>query len=165
VFPAEAVPDGAILAPHHYIYGMLLVLVVIGMVWDNYADREPLLAVLGAGSGLFGFVSVWPYYPVAGALLALLGPVVVIAAVTVGSFGLAVGDVWDDYPRRQRAAAVLLSLVALDDVVEHAFGVPTPLDVIWNGYLYQHATVVFPLVAAGGLAVVIIVAVYVEDRE
>ncbi|MFW5896346.1 MAG: hypothetical protein ACOCUA_03080 [archaeon] len=154
-FPHEAVPDGAIFAPHHYTYGALLAILAVFIVWDNYRDREPLLAAVGLGMGLFGFLSVWPYYPPAGAILALTGPLVAIAAVVAGSFGLAVGDVWDDYPRRERVAVVLFSLVALDDALEHAFGVWTPLDALWASGLSERTTPlvvgVVALLVAGGV--------------
>lgn len=155
MFPADAVPDGAVFAPHHYIYGVALSLLVVLIVWDNYPDREPLFAALGAGSGLFGFLFVWQYYPVAGALLALLGPCVTIAAIVLGWTGTAVGDVWDNYPTRYRLAAVFFSLVALDDAVEHAFGWWTPLDALWAGGLSERA----PLVAVGLLGALVAVGV------
>ena len=162
MFPAEAVPDGAILAPHHYTYGALLALLAVGVVWDNYRDREPLIAAASVGAGLFGFVSVWPYYPVAGALLALAGPVVAIGAVVLGTLGLSVGGVWDDYPVRMRAAVVVACLITLDDGVEHAFGVWTPLDALWGSGLYDRAPLVVGVLAAfAGAAVVW--SVYTED--
>ena len=162
MFPHEAVPDGAVFAPHHYTYALGLVLLVVGIVWDNYRDREPLFAVLGAGVGLFGFLFVWQYYPAAGAILALAGPVVTIGAVLLGSTGTAVGGVWDDYPPRYRVATVLFSLVALDDAVEHGFGVPTPLDVLWVRYLSDRVALT-AVVALGALvAVGVVYAVYGE---
>lgn len=142
MYPHEPIPDGAVMAPHHYTYGLLLAALLVGVVWDNYPDREPLLAVLGAGTGLFGFLFVWPWYPAAGASLTLAGPVITIAAVLLGWSGTAVGGVWDDYPIRYRVGVVLFSLVALDDAAEHAFGVWTPLDALWNGGLYEHASTV-----------------------
>ena len=145
MFPNEAVPDGAILAPHHYTYGALLALLAVAVVWDNRSDREPLLAAVGLGAGLFGFLSVWPYYPAAGAIMALAGPSLAVVAVAAGTLGLSVGDSWDNYPRRERVAVVVFSAVALDDAVEHAFGWPTPLDTVWERYLIEHV----PLVALG----------------
>jgi len=155
MFPSEAVPDGAVFAPHHYTYGALLALLAVFVVWDNYADREPLYAAVGLGAGLFGFLLVWPYYAAAGAILALAGPAVAIGAVVTGTLGLRVGDVWDEYPRSERAAVVVFSLVALDDAVEHAFGVWTPLDAVWGAYLINHV----PLVAVGAVSLLVAVAV------
>jgi len=140
VFPNEAVPDGAVFAPHHYIYGLLLVGLLVAVVWDNYADREPLVAALGVGTGLFGFLSVWPFYPPAGAILALAGPTICISSVLLGWTGTAVGDVWDDYPVRYRLGVIAFSLVALDDAVEHAFGVWTPLDAAWGAGLSEYTS-------------------------
>lgn len=162
MFPNELVPDGAVFAPHHYTYAVLLVLLVLATVWDNYPGREPLLAAVGAGVGLFGFLSVWPYYPAPGAILSLAGPVIVVAAVALGSVGTVVGGVWDDYPARARIAAGVFAVVALDDAIEHAFGWPTPLDLLWNGYLSDHATIVFPAAVAAVAFVVTIVSVYTE---
>lgn len=150
-FPYDTIPDGAVGAPHHYTYGLLIALLAVMVVWNDYRDREPLIATVGIGAGLFGFLSVWPYYPPAGAILALAGPIVAITAVVAGSLGLAVGDVWDDYPRRERVAVVFFCLVALDDAVEHAFGVWTPLDALWGSGLYEQTT---PLVA-GAVALLV----------
>jgi hypothetical protein len=70
-FPVEEEPDGDALAPHHFY--------------------------VGVAAAVFGFASVWPYYPVTGASMALIGVA-----------------------------------VALDDLVSHAFGWPTPLDQLWK---------------------------------
>mgnify|MGYP007116954982 FL=1 len=163
MFPAETVPDGAILAPHHYTYGALLALLAIGIVWDNYTDREPLYAAAGVGAGLFGFLSVWPYYPVAGALLALAGPLLAIVAVLLGTLGLSFGGVWDDYPVRMRIAVVLACLIALDDGVEHAFGVWTPLDAIWGSGLYNRAPAVVGAMLAIGVGAAVVISLVSEQ--
>jgi len=73
-FPAEDEPDGAVQAPHHLYIGVMVL--------------------------LFGFVSVWPFYPATGAAMTVIGTIVV-----------------------------------LDDVLSHAFGVWTPLDAFWKRYL------------------------------
>lgn len=162
MFPHDPIPDGAILAPHHYTYGLALVLLVVAIVWDNYRDREPLFAALGAGVGLFGFLFVWQYYPKAGAILALAGPVVTIGAVLLGSTGFAVGGVWDDYPPRYRVATVLFSLVALDDAVEHAFGVATPGDTLWVRYLSDRVALTAVVALALLVGAGVLYAVYGE---
>lgn len=69
--PVESVPDGTILAPHHFY--------------------------IGCGIALFAFIFVWRLYPRTGSTLTLIG-----------------------------------LLIALDDVVQHIFGVPTPLDTVGN---------------------------------
>jgi len=71
VFDPEEEPDGDALAPHHFYVGVAL--------------------------SLFGFASIWPYYPATGAGFAFIG-----------------------------------LLVALDDVIEHMTGFPTPLDQLWK---------------------------------
>jgi len=161
-FPVESVPDGAIFAPHHYIYGLLLVAALVAVVWDNFPDREPLLVALGAGAGLFGFLLVWPWYAAAGATLSLAGPVICLAAVLLGWSGTAVGGVWDEYPVRYRVGVVVFSLVALDDAVEHSFGVWTPLDAAWGAGLYKHASTVSLALLGTLLAIGVIYSVAVE---
>lgn len=74
-FPAEQEPDGDAGAPHHFYVGLL--------------------------GAWFAFQYVWPYYPVTGAVGALVGVAVV-----------------------------------LDDVLSHAFGIPTPLDEVWHRVIY-----------------------------
>ena len=164
MFPADVVPDGAILAPHHYTYGCLLALLCIGVVWDNYKDREPLYAAASVGAGLFGFLSVWPYYPAAGAIMALAGPVLAITAVAAGTLGLTVGGVWDDYPRRMRVAVVGSCLIALDDAVEHAFGVWTPLDAAWGSGLSDSVPLVVVGIGSLALALAAAFATFSEQR-
>ncbi len=155
-FPHEAVPDGAIFAPHHYTYGLLATLLVVMAVWDNYRCREPLLTAGATGAGLFGFLFVWPYYPTSGALLAVSGPIVAALAVVAGWAGTPIADVWDDYPLRYRLATLLGLLVALDDGVEHAFGVPTPLDMAWNTGLREQAVTVTAVLGALFVLVVLV---------
>ena len=71
----ETIPDGTVLAPHHFYVGVLL-------AW-------------------FGFMFVWRWYPRTGALLTLVG-----------------------------------LLIAVDDAVQHAFMVKTPLHHLWWGVLF-----------------------------
>lgn len=42
---------------------------------------------------------------------------------------------WPTYPTVGATLSVVGLLIALDDVVNHAFGVPTPLDWVWNAGL------------------------------
>ena len=126
-WPAEAVPDGAAFAPHHLTWGALIALLVVFVVADDYARREPLFALVGLTLALFGFLFVWPYYPVTGAALTLAGVTCALGGV------LWPGGIWAAYPLRWRLVAVLGVLVALDDAVSHTFGVWTPLDGIWGG--------------------------------
>lgn len=151
-FPAEAVPDGAVFAPHHAIYGLLAVLFVSAIVWDNYRQVEPATTAAAALSSLFGFLFVWPWYSSPGAALALGGNVAALAALTSPW-----SKWWSRYPDRQHAAAVAACLVALDDIVNHALGVPSPLDTSWR------VLGVVPSTVAAIVAVV--VAVYALDRE
>lgn len=52
-------------------------------------------------------------------------------AVAVFSFG----SVWRYYPTLGAVGSLIGLLIALDDAVEHAFNVPTPLDMIWVRYI------------------------------
>ncbi|WP_435175249.1 hypothetical protein [Halorussus sp. AFM4] len=121
-FPAESIPDGALYAPHHYLYALYLVLFVSARKWDIYPREEPVFVAGSALAGLFGWVHVWRYYPAPGAVLCLLGAVgVILGGVVTTRYGL-----------RWRLSVVWTGLVALDDAVSHAFGVWTPLDWLWG---------------------------------
>ena len=164
-FPYHEIPDGAVFAPHHYIYGLLLTLLVLAVVWDNFRAREPLLAALGVVVGLFGFLLVWPWYPVAGAVLSLAGPPIIVLAVGLGWSGLAVGDTWDDYPLRWRLAAMLGALVAAEDVLQHAFGWSGPFDTIWKVYLVDRVGLTAVVLLAIAVGVVVLGAVYADPEN
>ncbi|MGB9987325.1 hypothetical protein [Salarchaeum japonicum] len=128
-FPAEHVPDGAVFAPHHLTWGVLVVVFAAWIVSDNYPRREPLFAMAGAGLALFAFLFVWRFYPAAGAALALTGVTMTFAGI------LYPGGVWAAYPLRWRVLAFVGAVVALDDAVSHAFGVWTPVDAAWRAFL------------------------------
>lgn len=133
-FPHEAVPDGTVWVAHHYTYLVAAALFASLTVWDDYRDREPL-AVSGALSvGVFAFLFMWPIrgYHALGAVLALAGPAVAIAAVLRPASPWRQPATGGGYPASTAAAVVLLATGALDDAVEHAFGVPTPLDAIFG---------------------------------
>lgn len=126
MFPHEAVPDGAIFANHHYYIGLFVAALAVASVWDDQR-WDPLAVASGLLVGLFGFALTWKYHPVTGATLALAGP-------TISTLALAARPYWRR--RRSRAAWVLLGLlITLDDAIEHAFGVWTPLDALWVQYL------------------------------
>lgn len=61
-FPAEEEPDGDAMAPHHFYIGM--------------------------GVALFGFLWVWPYYPVTGSLSVLIGSAILLDDVISHVFGV-----------------------------------------------------------------------------
>lgn len=132
MFPAEQIPDGALMAPHHYLYGAYLTIVCLLVVWNDYESREPLLVILAVGISLFGWAHVWKPYPVPGALMTLAGLAVALVVVTMGWHGYWIGDVWDEYDVRWRWATLFFLLVALDDAISHSFGVWTPLDWLWK---------------------------------
>ncbi|MUW13930.1 hypothetical protein GJ633_04080 [Halorubrum sp. CBA1125] len=67
-----------------------------------------IIQLAGGAGALFAFASVWPYYPTIG------------AAGTLAALGL-MGLGW---------------VVAVDDAIEHATVLPTPLDQLWNRAVY-----------------------------
>jgi hypothetical protein len=126
-FPVEAVPDGAVFAPHHATYGLLVALVSIATVWDDYRHREPLAEVGGVLAGLFAFLFVWRFQPTIGASLAHGGPLLALAWMWLP------WSAWGRlYPGRVRLVATGAILVGLDDIVEHSWPVPSPLDTAWH---------------------------------
>lgn len=144
-FPHEAVPDGAVAAPHHFHWAVVAILLVAAIIWDDYPRREPALVVAGLTVAEFGFSLTWPHYPVAGAVLSLYG--VFVATLPVSHALVVVGarllgrawprPYWALYPIWTVVVFALL-LVAWDDLVSHAFGVPTPLDSIWKSHIYPY---------------------------
>lgn len=131
-FPADTVPDGAVFGPHHAYIGLLLALLAVAMVWDNAPHKEPLLTAAALLGAIFAFATVWPFYPATGALLTLAGVAVAILGPVFLPF-------WSSYAwLGPRGVAILGAFVALDDVAEHAFGIPTPLEWLWTTHLAQH---------------------------
>lgn len=134
MFPYHQIPDGSVAVPHHLTWSLLLALIPLGMVWDNHPRKEPVLAVTAVVVALVAFVLVWPTHHVLGAALAVvatLAAVVVLAVRFVQAYR-AENPVWPPLPL---FVALVLSLVALDDVLQHAFGWGTPLDAIWKHHL------------------------------
>jgi len=127
-FPYHQIPDGSAALPHHATWALLLALVPILSVWDNYPRRDPWPVLTAVLVALIGFVLVWPTHHVVGAVLALLGTLAVILLPLRPMW-------WEHWPRPQQVAAILLGLVAMDDVAQHALGLWTPLDAIWKAGL------------------------------
>ena len=127
--PVEQIPDASAIAPHHYIIGGFLALIIVFLVQDNYRHKEPYLVLIGVMGGLFGFLFVWEWYPFTGALLSLLG----IIIASVGLFR----DLWDQYPKQTQYIAALGLLIMLDDAISHIFGISTPLDALWVNHIIQ----------------------------
>ena len=142
-FPVEAVPDGSTAIPHHATYGLLGALVVLFTVWDDHRDAEPLAEFVGVLVGLFAFLIVWTWRPVIGATLAHVGPLAALAWMWRP------GNAWGRlYPRRVQLVATTAILVGLDDIIEHAWPVPSPLD--WGFHVLGPA----PSAVVAGAAVV-----------
>ncbi len=132
-FPVDSIPDGAVFAPHHTYSGLLLALLAVALVWDDAAGKEPWVGAAALLLASFAFASIWPFYDVTGATLALASVGVAIAS-TCSPF-------WASYPWvGPRGVLLFGALVALDDVAEHAFGVQTPLDWLWTTHIAQHIT-------------------------
>lgn len=125
-WPAEAIPDGHVIAGHHLYVGLFVLGFAIWVVADDYAHREPLLAAVGAAFALFGFLVVWKWYPGTGAAMTLAGVTVAFAGV------LWPGGMWSGYQFRWRPVAFVGVCIAVDDAVSHAFGWWTPLDAGWQ---------------------------------
>lgn len=133
-FPADAVPNGAMFAPHHFLYALYVTLFTCARKWDIYPREEPVLVSGSALAGLFGWAHLWRFYPAVGATVCLLGA----AGVALG------GVLTTRYGDRWRLSVFWSGLVALDDAVSHAFGVWTPLD--WARSVVWHAaTSAFPV--------------------
>lgn len=130
-FPAEAVPDGHVAAPHHLYVGVLIATFAVWVVADNKARQEPLLAAVGVLFALFGFALVWQWYPGTGAAMTFAGLVLILAGVTWP------GGMWSGYPLYWRGIAFVGAVIGFDDAVSHALGVWTPLDAVWNVGIYQ----------------------------
>jgi uncharacterized membrane protein len=129
-FPSETIPDGDVLAPHHLYFGVLALLLVAWVVSDDYRDREAWAIAVGALAALVGFTLTWRHYPTVGAAMTLAGLSAALVALTVRPYWAAYS--WLGF----RGAALLAVSIALDDAVEHALGVPTPLDELWSRWLF-----------------------------
>jgi FtsH-binding integral membrane protein len=124
-FPADRVPDGDVFAPHHLWLGLIGLLLGAAMAWDDQ-QADPALTVGGAALTAFSFGFVWPYYATVGALGTLLGLAASAIGLTTES-GL--------FRRSHMAVAAVGLAIAVDDAVEHAVGISTPLDVLFNEVL------------------------------
>lgn len=131
MFPYHTIPDGSVMYPHHFYLGLIVVGILVWRLADNYREYEPVVVMSGSLVSLFSFVTVWgTAYPVTGAIGTILG-------LGIATLGLAVRGVWRSvgdiqYSWYYRVAIFIGLLVAWDDALEHAFGWPTPLDLIWK---------------------------------
>lgn len=154
-FPYEAVPDGAVFVIHHFHYAIAAALFVAALIWDDYPKREPAVVVAALIVSEMGFTLTWPYYPATGAALALAGLAAATLPITHSVGYLAAEALARRFARIERrvdgwtrpywalfpwqAAVVFICLLfAWDDLLNHAFGLPTPLDGLWNAYIYEH---------------------------
>lgn len=130
-FPYHVVPDGSVLLPHHFTWAAIFALLPAAVVWDDYRHREPVAYVAGLVGSLVSFLLVWPAYPTVGATLALAGTAVATAALCWPDPDARLRW-WAHWEPRYWLLAALLVAVAWDDLLQHAFGVVTPLDWAWK---------------------------------
>ncbi|WP_141654135.1 hypothetical protein [Haloparvum sedimenti] len=131
-FPYHAVPDGTVIAPHHLYIGVLLALLAAAVVWDDSRTDEPVMVVGLLCASLVGFAATWPEWPVVGSLITLAGLAGALVAVSVGPFWRGRHPWIVGRRPAVRSLVAVGILVALDDAVEHAVGLPTPLDTVWK---------------------------------
>lgn len=123
MFPVDRVPDGAIFAPHHFFIGAGLIGLVLATMWND-SVREPWAAAAALAGSTFSFTLAWPHYPEVGAALTLMG---------LGGLVVAPARAyWRLRGHRLIATYYVGVLVVADDVLEHAFGIATPLDTLWT---------------------------------
>jgi hypothetical protein len=168
-FPHHVVPDGTLLAPHHFYTGVLLAGLLAWWASGGETDtrsfgamaREKAGFTLGAlAVSAFAWFTLWggpsPFLGAVGTLAGLAGALVAVVAapfwsrwrwtrdVTMPTGGLRaiparlVVRVWSVLTVRSLTA--LGVLIALDDAVEHAFGIWTPLDWFWGAFLHRWLT-------------------------
>jgi hypothetical protein len=126
MIPVESVPDGATLAPHHYTWGAVLALWAATYAWDRFTNREPAILTLGIATGLFSFVMIWRYYATVGSIGALAGT----AIATIGLIR------FRRYASKPTFWVAAFGVYAMwDDVLEHTFGIWTPLDWLFEAYI------------------------------
>lgn len=123
---APPVPDGNIWFPHHFVIGAWGALFISW--WLPTDDDKPWLMVGGLFVALFGWYHAWAHYQRMGAFLVLVG--LVLATIALRR------PCWvDGTGRKFRLGAAAFMLIAWDDALSHAFGLHTPLDIVWAGIL------------------------------
>jgi len=124
VWPVDVIPDATVLAPHHYYIGPLVALFVILHVADDKPDKEPSFTILGVLVALFGFLT-WQWHPIAGATLSHIGALILGISVFL--------PFMQQYNWQGHRGLLFIGwLVMMDDLIEHAWGIATPLDsILW----------------------------------
>jgi len=120
-FPNEDEPDGNRFLPHHYLHGAWA-LVLIALIHDATFVLVPIVV------SLFGWYHVWFHYHAFGASLTLVG----LSAALGGAI------ISPALSPTMKLLAGVAFLWALDDAYEHATGVWTPLDWLWNNHLRKY---------------------------
>ncbi|WP_435178401.1 hypothetical protein [Halorussus sp. AFM4] len=133
IFPAEAEPDGAVFAPHHFYLGVVLILLVCWMARDPEAEAAPWGVAGLTLLSVFSFALTWPYYPAVGAA----GVLVLLAVATVVAL---LRPFWWRYGLGSRGVLLAGLFLAWDDALSHAFGWWTPMDALWAQYLHPYVS-------------------------
>lgn len=85
-FPAESVPDGSVLLPHHLTIGVAAALLALALTWDDMSRSEPWAATTMLLGALFAFLFVWPHYGPTGAAITLVGLLAALVAFVASPF-------------------------------------------------------------------------------
>lgn len=130
LFPYHDFSTLAVLTSHHFTYFTLAALLVCAWVHDGWKGEDPTdpyFVEFGCLFALFSFLFVW------GGNKPALGAIFTMVCLVVATFGVVFRDVWwtTYYPRPLLAVLVCLA-AAWDDVLQHAFGWPMPLDWAWK---------------------------------
>lgn len=64
----------------------------------------------------------------------ILAPHHFYIGMLVAAFGFV--SVWPYYPATGAAMALIGTVILADDLLSHAFGIPTPLDTLWKRVIY-----------------------------
>lgn len=134
MFPYHQVPDGSVALPHHLTWALILTLVPLWILSNGTQRRQPVLTLTAVVVALVAFVLVWPTHHALGAALSVAATATA-ALVLAARLLLALRADDPDWPPLPLAIALLLTLIALDDVLHHAFGWPMPLDWVWKTHL------------------------------
>lgn len=133
-FPYHKEPDGNRFALHHNYTGYLLVVLGLALEVPDPIHLAALLAGIVAGVG--GMLALWTTKgPLIGATVTVLGGFITLTAGILTSSTI----------------IVIGALIALDDAIQHATGVPTPLDWLWKNGLKDllYMIPLFPTVYEG----------------
>lgn len=120
MYPAQSEPKGGASTPHLYTGGLVAVLFITAIIWDDYPSTEPYMTALSATAGIVSFSGLWKYYPRVGGTAAMFSVSSVLSC-------LVFNEVWSGVDPRLHGLAMVCTLIALDDCINHTTEVFTPL--------------------------------------